>query len=241
NKYGFQADNLHTDLHECLGHGSGQLLPGVSGDELKAYGATVEEARADLFALYYMADPKLVELGLLPDAEAFKASYDDYIRNGLMTQLTRIKPGNNIEESHMRNRQLIAMWVFEKGKGENVIERKEKEEKTYFVINDYLKLRTLFGELLAEIQRIKSEGDFGAAKTLVETYAVKVEPQLHRQVLARYEKLDLAPYSGFVNPKYIVEKDAGGTITNITLDFTEDYITQMLRYSKEHSWLPVYN
>ncbi len=241
NKYGFQADNLHTDLHECLGHGSGQLLPGVAGDELKAYGATIEEARADLFALYYMGDTKLVELGLLPDSEAYKAAYDDYIRNGLMTQLTRIKPGDNIEESHMRNRQLIAMWVFEKGKGENVIERKEKEGKTYFVINDYKKLQALFGELLAEIQRVKSEGDFQGAKLLVENYAVKVEPELHKEVLARYEKLGLAPYSGFVNPVYNVEKDAGGKITNITLDFSEDYITQMLRYSKEHSWLPVYN
>jgi dipeptidyl-peptidase-3 len=241
NKYGFQADNLHTDLHECLGHGSGQLLPGVAGDELKAYGATIEEARADLFALYYMGDTKLVELELLPDSEAYKAAYDDYIRNGLMTQLTRIKPGDNIEESHMRNRQLIAMWVFEKGKGENVIERKEKEGKTYFVINDYKKLQALFGELLAEIQRVKSEGDFPGAKLLVENYAVKVEPELHKEVLTRYEKLGLAPYSGFVNPVYNVEKDAGGKITNITLDFSEDYITQMLRYSKEHSWLPVYN
>jgi len=241
NKYGFQADNLHTDLHECLGHGSGQLLPGVAGDELKAYGATIEEARADLFALYYMGDTKLVELGLLPDPEAYKAAYDDYIRNGLMTQLTRIKPGDNIEESHMRNRQLIAMWVFEKGKGENVIERKEKEGKTYFVINDYKKLQALFGELLAEIQRVKSEGDFQGAKLLVENYAVKVEPELHKEVLTRYEKLGLAPYSGFVNPVYNLEKDTGGKITNITLDFSEDYITQMLRYSKEHSWLPVYN
>jgi dipeptidyl-peptidase-3 len=241
NKYGFQADNLHTDLHECLGHGSGQLLPGVSGDELKAYGAPVEEARADLFALYYMADPKLVELGLLPDAEAFKASYDDYIRNGLMTQLTRIKPGDNIEQAHMRNRQLISKWVFENGKNENIIERKEKDGKTYFVVGDYQKLRNLFGRLLAEIQRIKSEGDFKGAKSLVETYGIQVERELHNEVLDRYKKLDLAPYSGFVNPKYIVEKDAGGTITNITLDFTEDYITQMLRYSKEHSWLPVYN
>ncbi len=240
-KYGFQADNLHTDLHECLGHGSGQLLPGVAGDELKAYGATIEEARADLFALYYMGDNKIVELGLLPNDDAYKAAYDDYIRNGLMTQLTRIKPGDNIEESHMRNRQLIAAWVYEKGKGENVIERKQKDEKTFFVINDYEKLRILFGKLLAEIQKVKSEGDFEGAKQLVENYAVKVDYQLHKEVLERYKKLDLAPYSGFVNPVYKVEKDDNGNITDITLDFTENYTSQMLRYSREHSWLPTYN
>lgn len=240
-KYGFIADNLHTDLHECLGHGSGQLLPGVSGDELKAYGATIEEARADLFALYYMGDAKTVELGLLPDAEAYKASYDGYIRNGLMTQLTRIQPGKNIEESHMRNRQLIAMWAYENGKAENVIERKTKDGETYFVINDYQKLRDLFGKLLAEIQRIKSEGDFASGRQLVEDYAVKVEPELHAEVLERYKKLNLAPYGGFLNPVYKVETDASGEIIDIQLDYSESYVDQMLRYSKEHSWLPAMN
>ncbi|MBN2806524.1 MAG: dihydrofolate reductase [Prolixibacteraceae bacterium] len=240
-QYGFQADNLHTDLHECLGHGSGQLLPGVNGDELKAYGASIEESRADLFALYYMGDSKMVELGLLPDAEAYKAAYDDYIRNGLMTQLTRIKPGDDVEQAHMRNRQLISKWVYEKGQTENVIEQKVKDGKTYFVVNDYKKLQTLFGQLLSEIQRVKSEGDFDAAKLLVETYAVKIDRTLHDEVLERYATLNLAPYSGFVNPKYVVEKDADGNITNITLDYTEAYTEQMLRYSKEHSWLPNVN
>lgn len=240
-KYGFAADNLHTDLHECLGHGSGQLLPGVSGDELKAYGATIEEARADLFALYYMGNSKTVELGLLPDAEAYKASYDGYIRNGLMTQLTRIQPGKNIEESHMRNRQLIAMWAFENGKAANVIERKTKDGETFFVINDYQKLRDLFGKLLAEIQRIKSEGDFASGRQLVENYAVKVEPELHTEVLARFGKLNLAPYGGFLNPVYQVETDATGEIIDIKLDYSESYVDQMLRYGKEHSWLPSMN
>ena len=240
-KYGFQADNLHTDLHECLGHASGQLLPGVSGDELKAYGSTIEEARADLFALYYMDDPKTIELGLLPNEDAYKAQYDDYIRNGLMTQLTRIKLGDNVEEAHMRNRQLICMWAYEHGKADNVIERKMKDCKTFFVVNDYKKLQALFGQLLAEIQRVKSEGDFEGAKALVENYGVKVDHELHAEVLERYEKLHLAPYGGFVNPRYIVEKDAGGNITNITLDYTEGYAEQMMRYSKEHSWLPNYN
>ncbi len=239
--YGFQADNLHTDMHECLGHGSGQLLPGVSGDELKAYGSVIEEARADLFALYYMGDKKMVELGLLPDAEAYKAAYDDYIRNGLMTQLTRIKLGDNIEQSHMRNRQLISKWVFEKGTANNVIEKKMKEGKTYFVINDYNKVRTLFGELLSEIQRVKSEGDFEAAKNLVENYAVKIDQELHAEVIERYSKLNLAPYSGFVNPVYNVETDANGKISNITLDYTEGYAEQMMRLAKDHSWLPTYN
>lgn len=240
-KYGFQADNLHTDLHECLGHGSGQLMPGVAGDELKAYGSTIEEARADLFALYYMGDEKLVELGLLPDMEAYKSEYDVFIRNGLMTQLTRIKLGDNIEESHMRNRQLIANWVFEHGQADKVIERKMKDGETYFEINDYVKLKTLFGELLAEIQRVKSEGDFKGAQKLVENYGVKVDSVLHSEVLERYKKLNLAPYSGFVNPVYVVEKDADGNITNIVLDYTESYEDQMMRYAKEHSWLPTYN
>ncbi|MGF7140949.1 dipeptidyl-peptidase 3 family protein [Roseimarinus sediminis] len=240
-KYGFQADNLHTDLHECLGHGSGQLLPGVAGDELKAYGAAIEESRADLFALYYMGDEKMVELGLLPDMEAYKAAYDDYIRNGLMTQLTRIKLGDNVEQAHMRNRQLISRWAFEHGKADKVIEQLVKEGKTYFVINDYEALRSLFGELLAEIQRVKSEGDYQTAKELIETYAVKIDRELHAEVLERYAKLKLAPYSGFVNPVWKVSKDEHGTITDIQLDYSEGYTGQMLRYSKEHSWLPVYN
>lgn len=240
-KYGFEADNLHTDLHECLGHGSGQLLPGVVGDELKAYGATIEEARADLFALYYMGDHKTVTLGLLPNDEAYKAAYDDYIRNGLMTQLTRIKLGDNIEESHMRNRQLIAMWVYKHGMDNNVIEKKTRDGKTFFVVNDYKALQSLFGQLLAEIQRVKSEGDFEGAKSLVEDYAVKVDYDLHKEVLERYKKLNLAPYSGFVNPVYKVVKNDAGKIIDVQLDYTESYVDQMLRYSKEHSWLPTYN
>jgi dipeptidyl-peptidase-3 len=240
-KYGFQADNLHTDLHECLGHGSGQLMSGVAGDELKAYGATIEEARADLFALYYMGDAKTVELGLLPDGEAYKAAYDSYIRNGLMTQLTRLKLGDNVEESHMRNRQLIAMWAYENGKNENVIERLSKDGETFFVINDYKKLQGLFASLLSEIQRIKSEGDFESGKVLVEKYAVKVERKLHEEVLARFAKLNLAPYSGFVNPVYQLMKNDQGVITDVTLDYTEGFAQQMMRYSKEHSWLPTAN
>lgn len=241
-KYGFQADNLHTDLHECLGHGSGQLMPGVNGDELKAYGSTIEEARADLFALYYLGDDEMIELGLLPDKEAYKTAYDKYIRNGLMTQLTRIEHGKDIEEAHMRNRQLIALWAYEQGKNDKVIERKEKDGKTYFVINDYAKLRALFGRLLAIIQRVKSEGDYQGAKFLVETYGVKVDQKLHDEVLERYKKLNIAPYGGFVNPRYKVETNSDdGSITNITLDYTEGYAEQMMRYSKEHSWLPTYN
>jgi len=240
-KYGFLADNLHTDMHECLGHGSGQLLPGVSGDELKAYSAVNEEARADLFALYYMGDKKMVELGLLPDEEAYKAAYIDYIRNGLMTQLTRIVLGNDIEQSHMRDRQLIARWCYEKGKPDNVIEFKTKDGKTFVVVNDYTKLRKLFGELLTEVQRIKSEGDFEGAKFLVEKYAIKIDYDLHAEVLERFKKLNLAPYGGFVNPVYKVETNATGEITNITLDYTEGYTEQMMRYAKEHSWLPAYN
>ncbi len=240
-KYGFIGDVLHTDMHECLGHGSGQLLPGVSGDELKAYGAVTEEARADLFALYYMGDEKMIELGLFPDKEAYKAAYDDYIRNGIMTQLTRIEPGKNIEQSHMRNRQLISKWTFEKGAADKVIEKKVKDGKTYFVINDYAKLRNLFGQLLAEIQRIKSEGDFNGAKNLVENYAVKVDAELHKEVLARYKKLNIAPYSGFLNPVYKPVTNDSGEIVEVKLDFSEGYIDQMLRYSKENSFLPSYN
>ncbi len=236
-KYGFIGDVLHTDMHECLGHGSGQLLPDVSGDELKSYSAVIEEARADLFALYYMGDEKMIELGLLPDEAAYKAAYDDYIRNGIMTQLTRIEPGKNIEQSHMRNRQLISKWTYEKGAADKVIEKKVKDGKTYFVINDYAKLRGLFGQLLAEIQRIKSEGDFNGAKNMVENYAVKVDGELHKEVLARYKKLNIAPYSGFLNPVYETVTNDLGEIVDIKLDFSEGYIEQMQRYSKNHSVL----
>lgn len=239
--YGFQTDNLHTDLHECLGHGSGQLLPGVASDALKAYSSTLEETRADLFGLYYIADPKLVELGLVPDAEAYKAEYYKYIMNGLMSQLVRIELGKNVEEAHMRNRQLIAKWAFEQGKADNVIELKKKEGKTYVVVNDYAKLRELFGKLLAEVQRIKSEGDFAAGKKLVEDYAVKVDPELHAEVLKRYAALNLAPYKGFVNPVMKLVKNEKGEVTDVTLDYTEGYTEQMVRYGKEYSFLPTYN
>jgi dipeptidyl-peptidase-3 len=235
------TNNLHTDLHECLGHGSGKLLPGVDPDALKAYGSTIEEARADLFGLYYMGDPKVVELGLLPDKEAYKAEYYSYIMNGLMTQLTRIQPGKNIEEAHMRNRQLIASWVFEKGKADKVIELVTRNGETFVVVNDYLKLRTLFGQLLAEIQRIKSTGDFEGGKNLVESYGVKVDPTLHAEVLDRYKKLNLAPYRGFVNPVYHLVKNAQGAITDVSISYDENYIDQHLRYSKEFSTLPTYN
>lgn len=240
-KYGFETGNLHTDLHECLGHGSGKLLPGVDPDGLKAYNSTLEETRADLFGLYYMADDKLLELGLIPDAEAYKAEYYNFMMNGLMTQLVRIELGKNIEEAHMRNRQLIARWVFEKGQSDNVVEMKKKDGKTYVVINDYAKLRTLFAQLLTEVQRIKSEGDFEAGKKLVEDYAVKVDPTLHAEVLERYAKLNLAPYRGFVNPVMKQVKNDAGEVTDITLDYTEGYIEQMRRYSKDYSYLPTYN
>jgi len=235
------TNNLHTDLHECLGHGSGKLLPGVDPDALKAYGSTIEEARADLFGLYYMGDPKMTELGLLPDKEAYKAEYYSFIMNGLMTQLTRIQPDKNIEEAHMRNRQLIASWVFEKGKADKVIEMIKRDSKTYVVINDYKKLRTLFGELLAEIQRIKSTGDFEGGKTLVEKYGVKVNQTLHAEVLERYKKLHLAPYRGFVNPVYTLVKNDKGEITDVSISYTEGYVDQHLRYSKDYSALPTYN
>lgn len=240
-KYADLINDLHTDLHECLGHGSGQLLPGVDQDALKAYGSTIEEARADLFGLYYLPDAKMVELGLTPDAEAYKAEYYTYMMNGLMTQLVRIEPGNNVEEAHMRNRQLIARWAFENGKADNVVELVKKDGKTYVKVNDYEKLRALFGKLLGEIQRIKSEGDFDAARNLVETYAVKVDPELHKEVLARYEKLHLAPYKGFVNPVYTPVTDKDGNITDVKISYEEGYAEQMLRYSKEYANLPYRN
>lgn len=233
-KYGDITDDLHTDLHECLGHGSGKLLPGVDGDSLKAYGSTIEETRADLFGLYYVADKKLLELGLTPDAEAYKAQYYTYMMNGLMTQLVRIKLGDNIEEAHMRNRALIAHWCYEQGKADKVVEFFKKDGKTYLRINDYEKLRALFGKLLAEIQRIKSTGDYAAAQSIVETYGVRVDPQLHKEVLDRYEKLNLAPYKGFINPRYTAIKDDEGNITDVTIDYTESYSDQMLRYSKDY-------
>ena len=240
-KYGDLTGDLHTDLHECLGHGSGQLLPGVDPDELKAYGSTIEEARADLFGLYYLPDAKMKELGLTPDADAFKAEYYSFMMNGLMTQLVRIEPGNQIEEAHMRNRQLIAKWAFEQGASEKVTELVKKDGKTYVKVNDYEKLRALFGKLLSEIQRIKSEGDFEAARQLVENYAVKVDLELHKEVLARYEKLNLAPYKGFVNPVYVAETDAQGNITDVKISYGEGYAEQMLRYSKDYANLPYKN
>lgn len=245
-KYGDWTDDLHTDLHECLGHGSGKVLEGVGGDSLKAYASTIEEARADLFALYYLADPKLVELGLLPDAEAYKASYIAQMQTGLITQLVRINLGNNIEEAHMRNRALIARWALEHGKGResegsvgeppvDVMELVKRDGKTYVKINDYERLRGLFGELLAEIQRIKSTGDYEGAKNLVETYGVKIEPELHKEILSRYEKLNIAPWKGFINPVYEAVKDANGNITDVKVSYGEGYAEQMLRYSSEYS------
>ena len=234
--YLFITDNLHTDLHECLGHGSGRLLPGVSSSALKAHASTIEETRADLFALYYLADPKLIEIGLLDNPEAYKAEYYKYILNGLMTQLMRIEPGKDVEEAHMRNRKLIAEWVYEKGKADNVIELVKRDGRTFVKINDYEALRGLFGQLLAEIQRITSEGDYAAARDLVETYAVKVDPELHKEVLERYAKLNIAPYKGFVNPVYtLVEKD--GKPVDVTVSYDEDYVPQMLRYSRDYNGL----
>ena len=240
-KYGDLTDDLHTDLHECLGHGSGKLLEGVDGDSLKAYGSTIEEARADLFALYYLADPKLVELGLLPNAEAYKASYIGQMQNGLLTQLVRINLGNNLEEAHMRNRALIAHWAYEHRKKDNVMELVKRDGKTYVKINDYEKLRGLFGELLAEIQRVKSTGDFKGAQALVETYGVKIDPELHKEVLDRYKKLNIAPYKGFINPVYTAVRDKDGNITDVTISYSEGYAEQMLRYSKDYATLPLIN
>lgn len=254
NQYEDITDDLHTDLHECLGHGSGQLLPGTDPDALKAYGSTIEEARADLFGLYYVADHKLVELGLTPNDEAYKAQYYGYLMNGLLTQTIRIKEGDKIEEAHMRNRALIAWWVMEHAEGvvelvkmdmnyasaEDALKDSEGNiitTKTYVKINDYAKLRHLFGDLLAEIQRIKSEGDFEAARLLVEKYAVNIDPELHREILARYKKLNLAPYKGFINPKMTLEMDEEGEITDVVLDYEESYVDQMLRYSDEYGTL----
>jgi dipeptidyl-peptidase-3 len=236
-KYLFITDNLHTDLHECLGHASGRLLPGVDPDALKAHGSTLEEARADLFALYYLGDPKLLELGLLDNPDAYKAEYYKYILNGLMTQLMRIEPGKDVEEAHMRNRQLISAWVYEKGKPDNVIEMVKRDGKTYIKINDYAKLRELFGQLLGEVQRIKSEGDYQAGRDLVENYGVKVDPALHKEVLERYAKLNIAPYKGFVNPVYTPVTDKDGNITDVTISYDEDYLPQVLRYSKQYRTL----
>lgn len=235
--YGFLTDMLHTDLHECLGHGSGQLLPGTDPDALKAYASTLEEARADLFGLYYLADPKMQELGLVPDGEAFKAEYYKYMMNGLLTQLVRIEEGKDVEEAHMRNRQLIARWVFEQGATDKVVELKKREGKTFVVINDYQQLRALFGKLLAEVQRIKSEGDYEAGRSLVENYGVKIDPVLHHEIRERYVRLHLSPYKGFVNPVMREVKDDSGHVTDITLDYTEGYAEQMLRYSRDYSYL----
>ena len=241
-KYGALCGDLHTDLHECVGHGSGKLMPGVSKDALKEHASTIEEARADLFGLYYLADPKLVELGLLPNEEAFKAGYYQQMMNGAMTQLVRIEPGKDVEEAHMRNRQLIANWVLAHVTPENPeVEIIEKDGKHYLRVNDYQGLRRLYGELLAEIQRITSEGDYPAAKEMVEKYAVKVNQDLHKEILARYQKLNLAPYKGFVNPVYTAVRDAEGNITDVTIDFTEGYVEQHLRYSRDYSPLPDVN
>lgn len=239
-KYGYLTDNLHTDLHECLGHGSGQMLPGVSSEALRNYHSPLEETRADLFALFYMMDPKMVELGLLPDLEAAKTQYYNYILNGLMLQLRRIEPGKSIEQAHMRNRQLIASWCYEKGMDEKVIELVIKNHKTFIRINDYLRLRSLFAELLREVQRIKSEGDYESGKKLVETFGVKVNKELHAEVLSRFKKLNIAPYSGFVNPEYELVTD-GNRITDVKLKECSNYSGQMLNYSRNYSFLPVKN
>ncbi len=239
-QYGKLADDLHTDLHECLGHGSGQLAPGVKGGELKSYTSTLEETRADLFGLYYLGDPKMVELGLIPTLDLAKAGYAKFILNGMMTQLARIEPGKNVEESHMRNRKLISEWCYERGKADNVIEFVKKKDKTYVVVNDYEKLRELFGELLREVQRIKSEGDYEAGKALVEKYAVVVDPAIHAEVLARYAALGIEPYGGFINPEFeLVERD--GKIVDVKISYPTNYVEQMMGYSKKYSFLPTLN
>ena len=244
-KYGDRCDDLHTDLHECLGHGSGQLLPGTDPDSLKSYGSTIEEARADLFALYYLADPKLVELGLTPNMDAHKASYYSYIQNGALTQLVRIKPGNTIEEAHMRNRALIAHWVLEQAKSQKTakpcVELVKQKGKTFVRVNDYAEMRNLFGTLLAEIQRIKSEGDYEGARKLVETYGVQVDPKVHKEILERYARLKLSPYKGFINPVYQAVRDAQGNITDVTISYDEAFDAQNLRYSRDYHFLPLVN
>lgn len=237
NKYKYITDNLHTDLHECLGHGSGKLAPGVDGDALLSYGAVIEEARADLFGLYYVADDKMVELGLLPDKEAYKAQYYSYIQNGLMTQTTRIELGKNIEQTHMRNRQLISKWVLERSAEDKTVELRQRDGKYYVVVNDYEKLRIYFGDLLREIQRIKSTGDYEAAKNMVEKYAITIDPVMHAQVLERYAKLNMFPYKGFVNPVYNATFDKNGKFTGLSIDYTEGYAQQHLRYSRDYSFL----
>jgi dipeptidyl-peptidase-3 len=241
--YGILASNLHVDLHEIVGHGSGKLKEGVGNpsDTLKSYASTLEEARADLFALYYAIDPKLIEFGLMPNLDVGKTEYNSYIRGGLMTQLVRVEEGQNIEESHMRNRQLIAKWVYEKGKAENVIEKKVKNSKSYFVVNDHEKLRILFGELLREIQRIKSEGDFDAGKKLVETYGVKVDKEIHTEVLERWKKLNIAPFAGFINPKLTAAYNKEGSLNDVLISYPDDFTTQMIEYSEQYSLLPDYN
>jgi peptidase, M49 family len=244
-KYGDRCDDLHTDLHECLGHGSGQLLPGTDPDSLKSYGSTIEEARADLFALYYLADPKLVELGLTPNMDAHKASYYSYIQNGALTQLVRIKPGNTIEEAHMRNRALIAHWVLEQAKSQKTakpcVELVKQKGKTFVRVNDYAEMRNLFGTLLAEIQRIKSEGDYEGARKLVETYGVQVDAKVHKEILERYARLKLSPYKGFINPVYQAVRDAQGNITDVTISYDEAFDAQNLRYSRDYHFLPLVN
>ncbi len=232
-RYGEVCDELHTDLHECLGHGSGRLLPGVNSDALKEYGNTIEEARADLFGLYYMADEKMTELGLLPDGEAYKAHYYTYMMNGLMTQLVRIEPGRNIEEAHMRNRALVARWCLAEGTAVKMV--KGDDGRTFVHIEDYARLRSLFAVLLAEVQRIKSEGDYGAARNLVEAYGVKIDAHLHAEVLERYRRLDIAPYKGFINPVLVPVSDQEGNVVDIKVDYTESYDEQMLRYGREYS------
>ena len=239
--FGKLGDDLHTDLHECLGHGSGQLAPGTKGDELRTYSSTLEEARADLFALYYLGDEKLVEIGLIPSLDVAWSQYSDYIMNGYMTQLSRIELGKDVEESHMRNRKLIAEWCYEKGKAENVIELVKKDGKTYIVVNDFVKLRKLFGELLCEVQRIKSEGDYEACKALVEGYAVKINPELHKEVIERNKALNIEPYGGFVNPEYELVTDAEGKVVDVKITYPANYIEQHLYYGKEYSFLPSLN
>ena len=239
-RYGKLADDLHTDLHECLGHGSGQLAPGVSGGELKSYGSTLEETRADLFGLYYLGDHKMVELGLIPSLDVAWAGYAKYIMNGMMTQLARIEPGKNVEEAHMRNRKLICEWCCERGKADNVIEWVEENGKRYVVVNDFPKLRALFGEMLREIQRIKSEGDYEAGRALVERYAVAVDPELHAEVRERYYGLGIEPYGGFLNPDYeLVERD--GKVVDVKIVYPTDYAAQMMDYSTNYSFLPLKN